>query len=76
MAASADETLVEGALRMALSQRPPPAGVVHHTDRACHDTSQASQALLAEMSLTVSRSRKATWWDNAVSQSVFGTRHG
>lgn len=33
MAASADETLVEMALRMALLQRHPQAGLLHHTDR-------------------------------------------
>ena len=76
MAASADETLVEGALRMALSQRRPQAGLVHHTDRGCQYTSRAYQALLAEMSITVSMSRKGNCWDNAVSESFFGTLKG
>ena len=35
MAASADETLVEGALRMALRKLRPQAGLLHHTDRGC-----------------------------------------
>ena len=35
MAASADETLVEMALRMALVQRRPQAGLLHHTDQGC-----------------------------------------
>src|SRR5436309_15130722 len=48
MAASADETLVEMALRMALLQRRPPAGLLHHTNRGCQYTIHAYQALLAE----------------------------
>ena len=35
MAASADETLVEMALRMALVQRRPQAGLLLHTDQGC-----------------------------------------
>jgi putative transposase len=35
MAASADETLVEMAVRMALVQRRPQAGSLHHTDQGC-----------------------------------------
>ncbi len=73
MAASADETLVEMALRMALLQRTPQAGLVHHTDRGCQYTSHAYQALLAEMHITVSMSRKGNCWDNAVTESFFGT---
>ncbi len=41
MAASADETLVEMALRMALRKLRPQAGLLHHTDRGCHYTSHA-----------------------------------
>jgi putative transposase len=76
MAASADETLVELALRMALLQRRPQAGLVHHTDRGCQYTSYAYQALLTEMSMTVSMSRQGNCWDNAVSESFFGTLKG
>lgn len=73
MAASADETLVEMALHMALCHRCPQAGLVHHSDRGCQYTSHAYQALLAEMSITVSMSRKGNCWDNAVTESFFGT---
>jgi putative transposase len=76
MAASADETLVEGVLCMSLFQRRPQAGLVHHTDRGCQYTSHAYQALLAEMSITGSMSRKGNCWDNAVSKSFFGTLKG
>ena len=76
MAASADEMLVETALRMALLQRRPQAGLLHHTDRGCQYTSTAYQALLVEMSVTVSMSRKGNCWDNAVTESFFGTLKG
>lgn len=73
MAASPDETLVEMALRMALLQRRPQAGLLHHTDRGCQYTSIAYQALLMEKCMTVSMSRKGNCWDNAVTESFFGT---
>lgn len=76
MAASADESLVEAALRMALLQRHPPAGFLHHTDRGCQYTSTAYQALLAEKSALVSMSRTGNCWDNAVTESFFGTLKG
>jgi len=76
MAASADETLVEVALRMALRKLRPQAGLLHHTDRGCQSTSHAYQALLAEMSVTVSMSRQGNSWDNAVTESFFGTLKG
>lgn len=76
MAASADETLVEMALRMALLQRRPQAGFLHHTGRGCQYTSTAYQALLAEMGATVSMSHKGNCWDNAVTESFFGTLKG
>lgn len=73
MAASANETLVEMAFRMALQQRHPPAGLLHHTDRGCQYTSTAYQTLLAEKGVMVSMSRKGNCWDNAVTESFFGT---
>ncbi len=76
MAASADEPLVEAALRMALLQRRPPAGLLHHTDRGCQYSSTLYQALLAEQGVIVSMSRTGNCWDNAVSESFFGTLKG
>jgi len=76
MAASADETLVEMALCMALLQRRPQAGLLHHTDRRCQYTSHAYQALLADVGITVSMSRKGNCWDNAAMESFFGTLKG
>jgi putative transposase len=70
MAASADESLVETALRMALRQRHPQAGLLHHTDRGCQYTSSAYQALFTDVGITVSMSRKGNCWDNAAMESV------
>src|SRR4051812_21623281 len=45
------------ALTMALAQRRPGAGLVHHTDRGCQYTAAAYQAALAARGVTVSMSR-------------------
>ena len=76
MAASADELLVEMALRIALQQRHPPAGLLHHTDRGSQYTRSAYQALLADKGVVVSMSRTGNCWDNAVTESFFGTLKG
>lgn len=73
MAATQDEALVEMALRMALLHRRPEAGLLFHSDRGSQYTSQAYQALLAEACVTVSMSRTGNCYDNAVSESFFGT---
>jgi putative transposase len=73
MAASQDETLVEMALRMALLARRPGAGLLFHSDRGSQYTSDAYQALLAGAHTTVSMSRTANCYDNAVTESFFGT---
>ena len=45
MAATFDEGLVEQALSMALRQRKPGAGLLHHSDRGCQYTSEAYQQI-------------------------------
>jgi putative transposase len=73
MAARQDETLVERALCIALQQRCPQAGLLHHTDRGCQYTSREYQGLLAQVAISVSMSRRGNCYDNAVSESFFGT---
>lgn len=73
MAARQDEQLVENALRMTLQQRRPQAGLLHHSDRGSQYTSQRYQGLLAEYGISVSMSRRGNCYDNAVSESFFGT---
>ena len=73
MAARQDTSLVEHALQMALQQRRPQAGLLHHTDRGCQYTSQQYQQVLLQHGITVSMSRRGNCYDNAVSESFFGT---
>jgi putative transposase len=63
----------EKALQMALSQRRPKPGLVHHTDRGSQYTSQAYQALLTRSDIICSMSRKGNCWDNAPTERFFGT---
>jgi transposase InsO family protein len=61
------------ALRMALGQRQPAAGVLHHSDRGSQYASGEYQALLTQHGMTCSMSRKGDCWDNAVVESFFAT---
>ncbi len=75
MGSSQDETLIEAAFRMALLGRHLPAGLLFHSDRGSQYTSDAYRALLAEVGVTASMSRTGNCYDNAVTESFFGTRH-
>jgi transposase InsO family protein len=68
-----DTSLVEQALGMALTQRKPGAGLLHHSDRGCQYTSEAYQRFLKEHGIQMSMSRKGNCWDNAVMERFFGT---
>jgi transposase InsO family protein len=70
---SLEETLTLDALRMALAQRHPAPGLVHHSDRGSHYASDAYRALLATHGVTRSMSRRGNCWDNAVAESFFAT---
>jgi len=61
------------ALHQAVATRQPAPGLVHHTDRGSQYTSRDYQAALARRGITPSMSRKGNCWDNAVSESLFGT---
>jgi transposase InsO family protein len=76
MAATQDEALIERAFQMALLARHPPAGVLFHSDRGSQDTSDAYQAVLANVGATVSMSRTGNCYENAVTESFFGTLKG
>lgn len=73
MSASQDEALVEMAFRMALLGRQPAAGLLFHSDRGSQYTSDAYRALEASVNVTVSMSRTGNCYDNAVTESFFGT---
>jgi transposase InsO family protein len=65
--------LVIDALAMAIEQRRPPAGLIHHSDRGSQYASGAFQAMLQAHGMRCSMSRKGDVYDNAVMESFFGT---
>jgi putative transposase len=65
--------LVQRALQMALRQRRPAAGLLHHSDQGGQYTSQAYQRLLKNHHCQVSMSRVSNCYDNAPMESFFGT---
>lgn len=68
-----DLELILGALQMALLQRQPAPGLIHHSDRGQIYRSRAYQALLTEHGMVMSMSRKGDPYDNAVVESFFST---
>lgn len=65
--------LATAALRAALTDRRPGAGLLHHADRGSQYASHAYRALLAAHQVTESMSRRGNCWDNAVAESFFAT---
>lgn len=61
------------ALAMALKQRPPSRGLLHHSDRGSQYASHEYQQLLARHGILSSMSRSGNCWDNAVAESFFAT---
>ena len=73
MSATPDKQVAVAALQMAVAQRQPAPGVIHHTDQGALDTSGAYQQVLAQQGLVASMSRKGNCYDNAVVESFFST---
>jgi transposase InsO family protein len=65
--------LVAEALRMAVVQRRPPSGLLHHSDRGCQYASGLFRRLLDAHGLICSMSRKGNAYDNAPMESFFGS---
>ncbi len=65
--------LVEQALTMAVANRAPAAGLVHHSDRGSQYAATSYQRLLTGYGFIPSMSRKGNCWDNACVESFFGT---
>jgi transposase InsO family protein len=68
-----ETSLCLAALSRAVAVRQPTPGLLHHTDRGSQYCSHEYQAALATLGARVSMSRKGNCWDNAVSESFFGT---
>ena len=73
MAEHMETSLVRDALQMALNQRHPAAGLLHHSDRGRQYASAEYQAVLAAHGIECSMSRRGNCYDNAVHESFFGT---
>jgi putative transposase len=65
--------LAQQALTMALHQRAPKAGLLHHSDRGSQYAATSYQPLLATHGIAGSMSRRGNCWDNACVESFFGT---
>ena len=67
----ATTALHRSALAMAITQRRPEAGLVHHTDRGAVYSAPAYRELLAEVGMRPSMNGRKTAYDNAVAESFF-----
>jgi putative transposase len=68
-----EESLVLDALEHAITERNPPPGLIHHSDRGTQYAGRAHQQLLADHGMVCSMSRRANCWDNACVESFFST---
>lgn len=66
-------SLVLDALRMAYFRRRPAAGLIVHSDRGSQYCSGEFQAALRAYGMRSSMSRKADCWDNAPTESLWGS---
>ncbi len=69
MGESLETSLPLDALRMALRQRRPASGLLHHSDRGCQYASEAYREHLAAWQVTPSMSRRGNCYDNAAMES-------
>ena len=65
--------LAVAALRMAIDQRKPAAGLVHHSDRGVQYASTEYTGLLKELHAEISMSRRGNPYDNAACESFMKT---
>jgi len=65
--------LVIDALRMAWFRRRPAAGLIFHSDRGSQYASSDFQKQLSAFGMRGSMSRKGDCWDNAVTETLFGS---
>jgi putative transposase len=68
-----ESALVLEALRMTLTRRRPPPGLVHHSDRGVQYASRDYTAQLEQHGIRISMSRLATPYDKARAESFIKT---
>jgi transposase InsO family protein len=66
-----DEALTLGALEMAIAQREPAPGLIHHTDQGVIYRSRTYRARLESLGMRASMGAKGSAHDNAVAESFF-----
>jgi transposase InsO family protein len=71
MSDTIDSALVQSAMKMALADRRPDTGLIHHSDRGVQYASGDFQDLLDDNKVICSMSRKGNCWDNACVESFF-----
>jgi putative transposase len=71
-----DCELTLAALQMALQQRQPRPGLLHHSDQGSQYTDRVYQTQLHDWGVQVSMNGVGTWYDNAPMESFFGTPKG
>lgn len=76
MSEQMDAQLVERAWLMAVTNRRPPAQLLHHSDRGSQYTSEMYLDLLTQAQCTISMSRTGNAYDNAAMESFFATLKG
>jgi putative transposase len=65
--------LTISALQMAIRERRPGGGLIHHSDQGSQYTDGTYQALLKDHGIQASMNGVGTWYDNAPMESFFGT---
>ena len=70
---SMNEELVLGALRRAIRNRQPGAGLIHHSDRGGQYASKRYRELLRRSGIRQSMSEAGSCYDNAFMESCYGT---
>ena len=73
MGESLETSLPMDALQMALRQRQPSLGLLHHSDRGSQYASEAYREPLAAWNVTPSMSRRGNCYDNAAMESFWST---
>lgn len=76
MSDSLDSSLAEKPWNMALINRSPDKGLIHHSDRGCQYTSKQFRERLAQAQCVASMSGTGNCYDNAVTESFFATLKG
>ncbi len=76
MASTLHATIVIDALRMAIDQRGPAAGLIHHSDRGVQYACADFRAVLDAHGFVASMSRKGNCYDNAAKESFYHSLKG